>query len=208
MLFFELPCLGAAAAAKSLHLCLTLCDPIDSSPPHSPVSGILQARTLEWVAFSFSSAWKWKVKVKPFSRVRLLVTPWAAAYQAPPMGFSRQEYWSELPLPYPLLRWTRSISSSWLPVIEGAAVSFQGGLSLSQVHPHYSWFYHDQTRSGVCDSSQDLHRSQRQGSGDMDHQSWSPEGTFKNKYCKLRKVLINLCFIISGISKKMEGLPR
>ena len=73
----------------------TLCDPIDSSPPGSPVPGILQARTLDWVAVSFSNAWKWKVKVKSLSRVRLFVTPWTAAYQAPPpMGFSRQEYWS------------------------------------------------------------------------------------------------------------------
>ena len=84
-----------AAAAKSLQLCPTLCDPIDGSPPGSPVPGILQARTLEWVAISFSDAWKWKVKVKLLSRVRLLATPWTAAYQAPlSMGFSRQEYWS------------------------------------------------------------------------------------------------------------------
>ena len=74
--------------------CPTLCDPIDGSPPGSPVPRILQARTLEWVAISFSSAWKWKVKVKLLSRVQLLATPWTAAYQAPPsMGFSRQEYW-------------------------------------------------------------------------------------------------------------------
>ena len=92
----------AAAAAKSLRSCLTLCDPIDSSPPGSPIPEILQARTLEWVALSFSNAWKWKVKVKSLSRVQLLVTPWTAAYQAPPsMGFSRQEYWSVLPLPSP-----------------------------------------------------------------------------------------------------------
>ena len=88
----------SAAAAKSLQLCPTLCDPIDGSPPVSPVPGILQARTLEWVAISFSNAWKWKVKVKSFSHVQLLSTPWTAAYQAPPsMGFSRQEYWSGLP---------------------------------------------------------------------------------------------------------------
>ena len=86
---------AAATAAKSLQSCLTLCDPIDSSPPGSPVPGILQARTLEWVAIFFSNAWKWKNKVKLLSRVRLLVTPWTAAHQAPPsMGFSRQEYWS------------------------------------------------------------------------------------------------------------------
>ena len=82
--------------------CLTLCDPIDGSQPGSPVPGILQARTLEWVAISFSNAWKWKVKGKALSRVWLFMTPWTAAYQAPPsMGFSRQEYWSGLPLPSP-----------------------------------------------------------------------------------------------------------
>ena len=90
------------AAAKSLQSCPTLCDPIDSSPPGSAIPGILQARTLEWVAISFSIAWKWKVKVKSLSRIRLLATPWTAAYQAPPsMGFSRQEYWSGVPLPSP-----------------------------------------------------------------------------------------------------------
>ena len=87
-------------AAKLPQSCPTLCDPIDSSPPGSPVPGILQARTLEWVAISFSSAWKRKVKGKSLSRVRLFVTPWTAAYQAPPsMGLSRQEYWSWVPLP-------------------------------------------------------------------------------------------------------------
>ena len=78
-----------------------LCDPIDGSPPGSPVPGILhQARTLEWVAISFSNAWKWKVKVKSLSRVWPTATPWTAAYQAPPsMGVSRQEYWSGVPWP-------------------------------------------------------------------------------------------------------------
>ena len=91
------------AAAKSIQSCLTLCDPIDGSPPGSAIPGILQARTLEWVAISFSNAWKWKVKVKSLSHVQFLVTPWTAAYQAPPfMGVSRQEYWSGLPLPSPL----------------------------------------------------------------------------------------------------------
>ena len=93
---------AVAAAAKSLQSCPTLCDPRDSSPSGFPVPGILQARTLEWVAISFSNAWKWKVKAKSFSHVWLLATPWTAAYQAPPsMGFSRQEYWSGLPLPSP-----------------------------------------------------------------------------------------------------------
>ena len=85
---------------KSLQSCPTLCDPIDSSLPGSPVPGILQARTLECVDISFSNAWKWKVKVKSLSGVRPSVTPWTAAYQGPPsMGFSRQEYWSGVPLP-------------------------------------------------------------------------------------------------------------
>ena len=93
---------AAAVAAKSLQLCPTLCDPVDGSPPGSPVPGILQARTLEWVAISFSNAEKRKVKVKSLSRVRLLATPWTAAHQAPlSMGFSRQEYWSGVPLPSP-----------------------------------------------------------------------------------------------------------
>ena len=87
-------------SAKSLQSFRTLCDPIDGSPPGSAVPGILLARTLEWVSVSFSSAWKWKVKVKSLSRVQLLATPWTAAYQASPsMEFSRQEYWSGVPLP-------------------------------------------------------------------------------------------------------------
>ena len=100
------------AAAKSLQSCPTLCDPIDGSPPGSPVPGILQARTLEWVAISFSNAWKWKMKVKSLSCVRLFATPWIAAYQAPlHMGFSWQEYWSRVPL-----RWVQlcgSLSILW-----------------------------------------------------------------------------------------------
>ena len=90
----------AAAAAKSLQLRPTLCDPIDGSPPGSPIPGFLQARTLEWVAISCSSAWKWKVKVKSLSHVWPSVTPWTEAFQAPPsIGFSRQECWSGVPLP-------------------------------------------------------------------------------------------------------------
>ena len=84
---------------KSLQSGPTLCNPIDGSPPGSPVPGILQARTLEWVAISFSNAWNWKVK--SLSHVRLLATPRTAAHQAPPsIGFSRQEYWSGVPLIY------------------------------------------------------------------------------------------------------------
>ena len=88
-----------AAAAKPLQSGPTLCDPMDGSLPSSPVPGILQARTLEWVAIAFSNAWKWKVKVKSLSHVWVLATPWTAAHQAPPsMGVSRQEYWSGVPL--------------------------------------------------------------------------------------------------------------
>ena len=95
--------INSPAAAKSLQSCPTLYDPINGSPPGSPIPEILQARTLEWVAISFSNAWKWKVKVKSPSCVRLLATPWTAAYQAPlPMGFSRQEHWSGVPLPSPI----------------------------------------------------------------------------------------------------------
>ena len=103
-----------AAAAKSPQSCPTLCDPIDGSPTGSTVPGILQARTLEWVAISFSNAWKWKVKVKSLSPVRLLATPWTIAYQAPPsMGFSRHEYWSGLPLPSPRLTRPDHFMSLW-----------------------------------------------------------------------------------------------
>ena len=103
LLFFLL---DYAAAAKSLQSCLTLYHPIDGSPPGSSVPGILRARTLEWVAISFSNAWKCKVKVKSLSRVRLFATAWTAVHQAPPpMGFSRQEYWSGVPVPSP---WTRA----------------------------------------------------------------------------------------------------
>ena len=85
--------IAAAAAAKSRQSCPTLCYPIDGSPPGSAVPGILQARTLEWVAIAFSNAWKWKVKVKSLNHVWLFVTPWTTAYQAPlSLGFSRQEY--------------------------------------------------------------------------------------------------------------------
>ena len=83
--------------------------------------GILQARTLEWVAISFSSAWKWKVKVKLLSRVWLFVTPWTAAFQAPlSMGFSRQEYWSGVPLPSPLFM--LSSAEMWLPVFDWSSL--------------------------------------------------------------------------------------
>ena len=85
---------------------LSFATPMDCSPSGFSIHGILQARTLAWVAISFSSAWKWKVKVKSLSRVRFFTTPWTAAHQASPsMGFSRQEYWSGVPLPSPLYHW-------------------------------------------------------------------------------------------------------
>ena len=116
---------AAAAAAKSLQLCPTLCDPIDGSPPGSPIPGILQARTLEWVAISFSNSWKWKVKVKSLSHVPLLVTPWTVAHQAPPsMGFSRQVYWSGVPLPSPLYN-----GNSYL-ILQSVIVNMKSVLSL------------------------------------------------------------------------------
>ena len=113
-------CHATIAAAKTLQSCPTLCEPIDCSPPGSPVPGILQARTLEWVAISFSNAGKWKVKVKSLSRVQLFATPWAAAHQAPPsMGFSRQEYHHPSPELFPSCRteapYSLSNSSPWLP---------------------------------------------------------------------------------------------
>ena len=101
---FQKQFLAFIVLAKSLQSCPTLCDLIDGSPPGSPIPGILQVRKLEWDAISFSNAWKWKVKGKSLSRVWLFETPWTAAYQAPlSMGFSRQEYWSGVPSPSPLL---------------------------------------------------------------------------------------------------------
>ena len=102
------------ATAKSLKSCPTVCDPIDGSPPGSTVPGSLQARTLEWVAISFSNAWKWKVKGKLLSCVQVLVTPWTAAHQVPlSMGFSRQEYWSGVPLPSPAVLFNTALWWTW-----------------------------------------------------------------------------------------------
>ena len=134
--------------AKSLQSCPILCDPIDGSPPGSVVPGILQARILEWVAISFSSAWKRKVKVKSLSRVRLLSTPWTAAYQAPPpMGFSRQEYWSGVPLSSlglclnetsQGLELRDKVSCPQLHTFSEAVLNFKPGLLLSTAHhPNY-----------------------------------------------------------------------
>ena len=126
-----------AAAAESLQLCPTLCDPIDGSPPGSPVPGILQARTVEWVAISFSNAWQWEVQMKSLTHLWLLATPWpwAAAHQAPPpMGFSRQECWSGLPLPAPqcLLLIYKSWSHLW-------PLDIFGRMSIETLCPFFSW---------------------------------------------------------------------
>ena len=100
--YFLLQCMKVKTESEVAQLYWTLSDPMDCSPPGSSVPGIFQARTLEWVDISFSNAWKWKVKVKSLSRVWPSVTPWTAAFQAPPsIGFSRQEYWSGVPLPSP-----------------------------------------------------------------------------------------------------------
>ena len=122
----------SAAAANSLQSCPTLRDPIDGSPPGSPVPGILQARTLEWVAISFSNAWKWKVKVKSLSHVRLFATPWTAAYQAPlSKGFSRQEEnWSGVPLPSP---------SQYVRFVERLEKECPGGGSHLELGLFFAW---------------------------------------------------------------------
>ena len=120
-------------AAKSLQSCPTLCDPIDGSPPGSTVPGILQARTLEWVAISFSNTWKWKVKVKSLSCVRLFATLWTEAYQAPPsMGFSRQEYWNGVPLPSPVYIYQiRSVTQSCPTLMTPWIAARQASLSIT-----------------------------------------------------------------------------
>ena len=135
---------AAAAAAKSLQLCPTLCDPIDSSPPGSPVPGILHARTLEWVAISFSNTRKWKVKVNSLSRVRRSATTWTAAYQAPPsMGFSRQEYRSGVPLAAyqapPSMGFSRQEYCSGVPLpspCHMAMLCYAKSLQSDSVRPH------------------------------------------------------------------------
>ena len=123
----------------SLQSCPTLWDPIDGSPWSSPIPGILQARTLEWVAISFSNAWKWKVKVKSLSRIGLLATPWTAAHQAPP---SRQEYWSGVPSPSPPCspRDSQESSITKFKSINSSVLHFLYGPTLTSMH-HY-WKNH------------------------------------------------------------------
>ena len=127
---------AATAAAKSLQSYPTLCDHIDGSPPGSPIPGILQARILEWVAISFSNAWKWKVKVKSLSHVRLLATPWTAAHQAPlSMGFFSQEYWSVVPLMSLLLNMLSRFITAFLPRIKHLLISWLQSLSAVILEP-------------------------------------------------------------------------
>ena len=117
---FLLQCVKVKSESEVAQSCPTLCDPIDGSPPGSPVPGILKARTLEWVAISFSNAWKWRVKVKSLSRVWLLASPWTAAHQAPPsMGFSRQEARPVcIPDSLKCLHWhIRSTNMCWVPPV-------------------------------------------------------------------------------------------
>ena len=124
---FSLIFLTMLCYAKSLQSCPTLCDPIDGSPTGSHVPGILQARTPEWAAISLSNEWKWKVEVKSLSRVRPSATPWTAALQAPPsMGFSRQEYWSGVPLPSPFSNHRNSFFLSNLCVWVFLSLKMQG----------------------------------------------------------------------------------
>ena len=145
-------CATVAAAAKSLQSCLTLCDLIDSSPPGSPVPGILQARTLEWVAISPSNAWKGRGKMKSLSRVQVLVTPWTAAHQAPlSMGFSRQGYWSGVPVLSPVWMWEVDYKESWAPknwclwtvVLEKTLENPLDSKEIQPVHPEgkESWIF-------------------------------------------------------------------
>ena len=129
----------AAAAAKSLQSCPTLCDPRDGSPLGSSVPGILQAGTLEWVAISFSNAWKQKVKVKSLSCVRLFAIPWTAAHQAPPpMGFSRLEYWSGVPLPSPV---GKVRNSSCLRTTPGIAETCREVTCGHKSEPLHNWMF-------------------------------------------------------------------
>ena len=136
---------AAAGAAKSLQSYPTLCDPIDGSPAGSTDPGILQARTLKWVAISLSNAWKWKGKVKSLSRARLLVTPWTAAFQAPlSMGFSRQDYWSGVPLPSPAKYSNTSLMQTQKKV--------QTLLSDSQGPNGVTWTWSSMLGSPICAS--------------------------------------------------------
>ena len=119
-----------AAAAKSLQSCPTLCDPIDGQPTRLCHPWDSPGKNTGVGCHSFSNAANWKVKVKSLSRVRLFATPWTAAYQAPPsMGFSRQEYWSGLPLPSP--------KEGLVPVIWNICIGFDTYIVLYTIYISY-----------------------------------------------------------------------
>ena len=133
---YLLQCMKVKSESEVPQSCPTLCDPVDGSPPGSPVPGILQARTLEWVAISFSNAWKWKVKVKSLSHVRLLAIPGTAAHQAPlSMGFSRPAYWSRVPLPSPSIHSREMELIFWSSTLHSVPLRFSSNICL-----HKSWF--------------------------------------------------------------------
>ena len=115
----------AAAAAKSLQSCPTLCNPIDGSPPGSAVPGILQARTLEWVAISFSNAWKWKVKVKSLSRVLLLVSLWISPSSWTSPCTSHPTHASRLSQSTGLSSLCHTANSHWLFILHMIMYMFQ-----------------------------------------------------------------------------------
>ena len=142
---------SAAAAAKSLQSCPTLCDAVDSSPPGSPIPGILQARTLEWVAISFSNAWKWKVKVKSLSHVQLLAThglqptrllrPWDFPGKRTEVGCHHLLRWpTQLhPKAARLLTFTATVAVSLL-AFQGCSRATEVGMGRGQVEtPHHLW---------------------------------------------------------------------
>ena len=201
-----------AAAAKSLQSCPTLCNPIDGSPPGSPVPGVLQARTLEWDAISFSNAWKWKMKVKSLSCVLLFTTPWTVAHQAPlSMGFSRHEYWSGLPFPSPQIhRWYHPYSRKWRRTKEPIGESERGewksyenvGLkpniqktNIMASSPTPSWQIDGQTMETVRDFT--FLGSKITTDGDCSHE-------IKRRLLLGREAMTNLLFDMTSILKSRD----
>jgi len=201
-----------AAAAKSLQSCPTLCDPIDGNPPGSPIPGVLQARTLEWAAISFSNAWRWKMKVKSLSCVLLFTTPWIVAHQVPlSMGFSRQEYWSGLPFPSPQIhRWYHPYSRKWRRTKEPIDESERGewksyenvGLKLNiqktnimVSSPIPSWQIDGQTMETVRDFT--FLGSKITTDGDCSHE-------IKRHLLLGRKAMTNLLFNMTSILKSRD----
>ena len=166
-------------SAKSLQLCPTLCDPRDSSPPGSPVPGILQARTLEWVAISFSNAWKWKVKVNSLSRARLAATPWTAAYQAPPStGLSKQEYWSGVPSPSP------KASKEALKITEKRREVKSKGEKERYTHlnAEFQWISRRDKKAFLSDQCKEIEENNRMGkTRDLFKKMRDTKGTFHVK---------------------------